>query len=119
MNTRSIFPIAVLSLAAAGMLTAATAARNNLADLSTDAQLGARVTDFPVVTVRPAPQDAAYFQAHRIVDLPRITVRPEPADLALFLADNTTRVVHLPVLPPQGPVLDGRMAVFSDALSAR
>lgn len=118
MNTRSIFPIVVLSLAAAGMLTAATAARN-LADLSTDAQLGARVTDFPVVTVRPAPQDAAYFQAHRIVDLPRITVRPEPADLALFLADNTTRVVHLPVLPPQGSVLDGRMTVLSDALAAR
>ena len=46
-------------------------------------------------------------------------MRPEPADLALFLADNTTRVVHLPVLPPQGSVLDGRMTVLSDALAAR
>lgn len=118
MNTRSIFPFAVLSLAAAGLLTTVTVARN-LADLPTDAQLGTRITDFPVVTVRPAPQDAAYFQAHRIVDLPRITVRPESADLALFLADNTARVVHSPVLPPQGSVPDGRMAAFSDALAAR
>lgn len=118
MNTRNIFPLTVVSLAVLGLLTTALAV-SSLADSLTDTLVDTRITDFPVVTVRPAPQDAAYFRAHRIVDLPRITVRPESADLALFLADNTARIVHSPVLPPQDSTPGRRMAVFSDALAAR
>lgn len=95
MNTRIIFPLAVVPVVVLGLL-AASLADANLAGSPADAPANARITDFPIVTVRPAPQDAAYFRAHRIVDLPRITVRPEPADLALFLADNTAHVVRLP-----------------------
>lgn len=117
MNVRNVFPFTVLSLAAVGLLATAMAA-DSAADLSTDARSNTRITDFPIVTVRPAPQDAAYFRAHRIVDLPRITVRPEAGDLALFLADNAARVVHLPVLLPQASVLDRQMTA-SDALASR
>lgn len=117
MNTRNIFPFSILPLVATGLMTTAMAA-GSLADLPTGARLGTRITELPAITVRPAPQDAAYFQAHRIVDLPRITVRPQPDDLALFLADNTARVVHLPVLLPQASVLD-RQATASHALAAR
>lgn len=117
MNTRKISPFAVLPFVATGLMTTAMAA-SGLADLPTDARLGTRITEFPVITVRPASQDAAYFWARRIVDLPRITVRPEPDDLAVFLADNTARVVHLPALLPQASVLDKQMAA-SHALAAR
>lgn len=117
MNTRIIFPLAVVPLLALGLL-AASLATAELAGSPADAPVSARITDFPIVTVRPAPQDAAYFRARRIVDLPRITARPEPADLALFLADNTAHVVHLPPPPPQASVLDRRMAV-ADAIAAR
>lgn len=117
MNTRIVSPLAAVPLIAMGLLTTSLAAAN-LAGLSTDAPVSARITDFPIVTVRPAPQDLAYFRAHRIVDLPRITVRPEPADLALFLADNTAHVVHSPVLLPQASVLDRRIAA-ADAIAAR
>ena len=118
MNTRNIFPLAAVPLAALGLLTTALAA-SGLADSPTNASVDTRITDFPVVTVRPAPQDAAYFRAHRIVDVPRITVRPESADLALFFSVNTARIVHSPVLPPQDSALGRRMAVFSVALAAR
>lgn len=117
MNTRIVFPLAAVPFIALGLLTASSPAAN-LAGPPTDAPASVRITDFPIVTVRPAPQDLAYFRAHRIVDLPRITVRPEPADLALFLADNTAHVVNLPVLPPQASVLDRRIAA-ADALAAR
>ncbi|HEX7803783.1 MAG TPA: hypothetical protein VF471_13615 [Pseudoxanthomonas sp.] len=113
MNTRIVFPLAAVPLVALGLLT------TSMADVNlADAPVSARITDFPIVTVRPAPQDVAYYRAHRIVDLPRITVRPEPADLALFLADNTAHVIHLPALLPQASVLDGRMDVVSNALAA-
>lgn len=117
MNTRIVFPLAAVPLIALGLLTT-TLVVANLAGSPTDAPVSARITDFPIVTVRPAPQDLAYFRAHRIVDLSRITVRPEPDDLALFLADNTARVVHLPVLLPQASVLDRQMTA-SHALAAR
>jgi len=111
-SSRIIFPLAAL-----GLLTIAMAAASR-ADLPADTLVGTRIADFPVVTVRPTSQDAAYFRAHRIVDLPRITVHPESADLALFLADNTARAVHLPVLLPQASVLDRQMAA-SNALAVR
>ncbi|MGH8027111.1 MAG: hypothetical protein ACREO0_10335 [Pseudoxanthomonas sp.] len=119
MNTRIMLPLAALPLIAVGLLATAMAAAS-LADPPTDAPADARITDFPIVTVHPTPQDAAYFRKHRIVDLPRITVRPESGDLALFLADSTARIVHLPVSLPQASVLDRqRAAVPPNAFAAR
>jgi uncharacterized lipoprotein YajG len=50
-----------------------------------------RIVDLPTVTVRPAAQDAAYYQAHRIVDLAVIIVYADAADQASFLADTALR----------------------------
>lgn len=117
MNTRIVFPFALVPFAAAGLLVAAMAAANRV-DSPTDAPASALIADLPAITVRPDAQDAAYFRMRRIVDLPRITVRPEPADLASLLADDTARLAHLPVSLPPAALLDRQMAATS-ALAAR
>lgn len=96
MNTHVLFP-----LAAAALFTLSLSA----ATLSSDRQHGPAVApvardivDLPTITVRPAPEDAAYFHANRVVDLAAVTVRPEPQDLAYFVASTQVRIVDFPVL---------------------
>jgi hypothetical protein len=114
MKTNFVIPLVALTV-----LAAATAAASRIS-FPAEAPIDGRIVDLPAITVRAAPQDAAYFRANRIVDLPRITVYPESTDLALFLATDSVRIVHVPASPPPA-LLDRRVAVATsfDALAVR
>jgi hypothetical protein len=83
MNTKLVF----LFLAAAGLLAMANAPAPD-GNPSGAAPTSSRITELPAISVRPAAEDAAWYQAHKIVDLDAVLVRPDSRDLALFVADT-------------------------------
>ncbi len=130
MNTNSLLPLtaAILFSVCAGSMLISTQS-TNAATASASAAANSHIVDLPAVTVRPAADDLAYFQANKIVDLAAVTVRPEANDLAYFqankvvefaavtvrpeahdlayfLADNTARIVDMPVMTVRPSVED-------------
>ena len=101
MNTNSLLPLtaAILFSVCAGSMLISTQSTNA-------APASSYVVDQPTVTVRPAADDLAYFQANKIVDLAAVTVRPATEDVAYFLADNTARIVDMPVMTVRPSVED-------------
>lgn len=87
MNTRIILPLTAIAL----LVVAITTALVGTPPLPV-AEASPRVVDLPAITVRPAVEDAAYYQAHKIVDLAAVVVYPDARDLAFFVAD-TARIV--------------------------
>lgn len=86
MNTRILLPLT----AAALLAVAITSALVGTTSLPV-AEASPRIIDFPAITVRPAAEDAAYYQAHKIVDLAAVIVYPAAGDQAFFLADTALR----------------------------
>ena len=120
MNTKTLLPLTAATLFAvcAGSMLISS---QSYADASATASVPAssHVVDLPAVTVRPAFEDAVYFQSHKIVDLAAVTVRPAAADLAYFLADNTARVVDMPVVTVRPSVEDVQIVAIGAAALAQ
>ncbi len=83
MNTRILLPLTAIALLA----VAITAVLVGTPSLPV-AEASPRIVDLPAITVRPAVEDAAYYQAHKIVDLAAVVVYPDARDLAFFVADT-------------------------------
>ena len=118
MNTKTLIPLSAAALFAivAGSLVAAHS--SNTASVAS-APTQSSIVDLSAVTVRPAFEDAAYYQAHKIVDLAAVTVRPAAADLAFFLADNTARVIDMPVVTVRPSVDDIQIVAVGAATLAQ
>ena len=84
-NTKILFP-----LTAALLVVAATSALVGTPSLPV-AEASPRIVDLPAITMRPAVEDAAYYQAHKIVDLAAVIVYPTARDHEFFLADTALR----------------------------
>ena len=82
MNTRIILPLTAVALLAVAITTALVGTPSLPV-----AEASPRIVDLPTITVRPAVEDAAYYQAHKIVDLAAVVVYPAAGDHAFFLAD--------------------------------
>ncbi len=95
MNIKPFLPLFAANVFAlcAGSALVATKASD-----AASAPVAVQVVDLPTVTVRPVPQDLAWYQANHIVDLAVVSVRPDPADLAVFLASGSRQIVDLPVV---------------------
>lgn len=119
MNAKTLIPLSAAALFAlvAGSLVAAHSSNATFAAASVPTQNS--IVDLATVTVRPSPEDAAYFQAHKIVDLATVTVRPAAADLAYFLADNTARVIDMPVVTVRPSVEDIQIVAVGAATLAQ
>ncbi|MET0815641.1 MAG: hypothetical protein ABWX88_10670, partial [Pseudoxanthomonas sp.] len=85
------------------------------ASAKTSVRAANAIVDLPALTVRPAFEDAVYYQSHKIVDLATVTVRPAAEDLAYFLADNTARVVDMPVVTVRPSVEDMQIVAIGAA----
>ena len=83
MNTRIILPLTAIALLAVA-ITIALVGTPSLPVV----EASPRIVDLPAITVRPAVEDAAYYQAHKIVDLAAVVVYPDVGDLAFFVADT-------------------------------
>lgn len=97
MNAKPLAPLATLvatALIAACTGTSLTAVQSR-AVAPTVAADARRIVDLPTVTVRPDPQDLAYYRASRIVDLATVTVRPEAEDLEFYLSSKAARMDDL------------------------
>lgn len=94
MNARILLPLTAAALVAASV-SAASISTSHQHDAPSAAT---RIVDLPTITVRPAAEDLAYYQANKVVDLAAVTVRPQPEDRAYFLAMRDTRIVDLPVV---------------------
>lgn len=86
MNTRILLPLTATALLA----VAITSVPVGIPSLPV-AEASPRIVDLPAITVRPAREDAAYYQAHKIVDLAAVTVYPAATDQAFFLAGMALR----------------------------
>ncbi|HEY5971012.1 MAG TPA: hypothetical protein VIT22_03410 [Pseudoxanthomonas sp.] len=52
------------------------------------AEASPHTVDLAAITVRPAVEDAAYYQSRHVVDLPAVIVYPDIGDLAFFVTDT-------------------------------
>lgn len=96
MNIKSFLPLVAATVFAVCAGSAVVATKSSQA--SDAAPVAFQVVDLPTVTVRPDPQDLAWYQANHIVDLAAVSVRPDPADRAAFLASGSRQIVDLPVV---------------------
>lgn len=96
MNTNVLFPLVATALFTLNLSAATLSSDRQHGE--TVAAVASHIVDLPTITVRPAPEDAAYFHANRVVDLAAVTVRPEPQDLAYFVASTQIRIVDFPVV---------------------
>jgi putative intracellular protease/amidase len=120
MNTHLIpLSAAILFAVCAGSALISTQAYQANARASTTAPVAARIVDLPTVTVRPAAEDLAFYQANKIVDLAAVTVRPDASDLAFFLADRGARIVDMPVVTVRPSVEDMRTVAAGAAALAQ
>ncbi|HEX7804237.1 MAG TPA: hypothetical protein VF471_15915 [Pseudoxanthomonas sp.] len=117
MNTKTLLPLTAAALFAvcAGSMLISSQSYNE----AKAAPVASHIVDLPTVTVRPAFEDAAYYQANKIVDLAAVTVRPAAEDLAYFLADNTARIVDMPVVTVRPSVEDAQIVVVGAASLAQ
>lgn len=112
MNTKNLLPLtaaALFALCAGSALVSTHTAR-------ADAASNLAIVDLPTVTVRPAAEDLAYYQANKIVDLAAITVRPDPQDLGAYVAANTARIIDMPAVMVS-PDADDVRAVAAGAMA--
>ena len=119
MNTKTFLPLtaaALFAVCAGSMLISSQS--YSQANAKT-ASVSSHVVDLPAVTVRPAFEDAAYYQANKIVDLAAVTVRPAAEDLAYFLADNTARIVDMPVVTVRPSAEDMQVVAIGAATLAQ
>jgi uncharacterized lipoprotein YajG len=114
MNTKTLLPLTAATLFAvcAGSMLISS---QSYAEANAKAPVASHVVDLPAVTVRPAFEDAVYYQSNKIVDLAAVTVRPAAQDVAYFLADSTARVVDMPVVTVRPSVEDVRMVAVGAA----
>lgn len=123
MNIKSYLPLAAATVFAVCAGSALVSAKPSPPSEAASTPVAVHVVDLPTVTVRPAPQDLAWFQANRIVDLAAVSVRPDPADRAAFLASGSTQIVDLPVLTvtpaPENLAWMARMATASSVLAGQ
>ncbi|MGH8026642.1 MAG: hypothetical protein ACREO0_07935 [Pseudoxanthomonas sp.] len=119
MNTKTFLPLTAAALFAvcAGSMLISSQSYNEANAKTTP--VASRIVDLPTVTVRPAFEDAVYFQSNKIVDLAAITVRPAAEDLAYFLADNTARIVDMPVVTVRPSVEDVQVVAVGAATLAQ
>lgn len=119
MNTKTFLPLtaaALFAVCAGSMLISG----QSYDEASAKAMpVASHIVDLPTVTVRPAFEDAAYYQANKIVDLAAITVRPAAEDLAYFLADNTARIVDMPVVTVRPSAADVQIVAVGAATLAQ
>ena len=87
MNTKILLPLTAITVLA----VATPSAWMETSSLQV-AEASPSIVDFPAIIVRPAAEDAAYYQAHRIVDLDTVIVYPDASDLALSVATTSRRV---------------------------
>ena len=87
MSTNILLPLAATTVLA----VATTSVLMGVSSLPV-AEASPRIVDLPAIIVRPAAEDAAYYQAHRIVDLDTVIVYPDASDLALSVATTSRRV---------------------------
>lgn len=118
MNAKSSYlPFTAAALFALCGGTAIISSQSAQADAS---KVAIRIVDLPTVTVRPAAEDLAFYQANKIVDLAAVTVHPEPEDLAFLLADRTARIVDMPVVTVTPSVEDMELvAIGATSLAQR
>lgn len=117
MDTKTFLPLtaaALFAVCAGSMLISSQSYHQANA-----APVASRIVDLPTVTVRPAFEDAAYYQANKIVDLATVTVRPAAEDLAYFLAGNTARIVDMPVVTVRPSAEDAQRVVAGAATLAQ
>ena len=119
MNTKTFLPLTAAALFAVCSGSMLLASQSYDAKAAGKTSVAARVVDMPTITVRPAAEDAAYFQANKIVDLAAVTVRPAAQDLAYFLADNTARIVDMPVVTVRPSVEDIQVVAIGAATLAQ
>ncbi|KAF1719479.1 hypothetical protein [Pseudoxanthomonas wuyuanensis] len=128
MNTKTLLPLtaaAVFALCAGSMVISATHADNqHVANQSVAAAPSAdRIVTLPTVSVQPAAEDLAHYQAYRnakIVDLATVTVRPAAEDLAAYLANQAVRIVDMPVVTVRPSAEDMRaFAIQAGALAGQ
>lgn len=86
MNTRILLPLTATALLAVAITSTLVGTPSPPV-----AEASPRIVDLPAITVRPAAEDAAYYQAHKIVDLAAVIVYPAAGDQAFFLADTALR----------------------------
>lgn len=98
MNIKPYLPLVAATVFAVGAGSALVATQSIQASDAASAPVAVQVVDLPTVTVRPDPQDLAWYQANRIVDLAAVSVRPDPADRAAFLASGSAQIVDLPAV---------------------
>ncbi len=87
MNTKILLPLTAITVLA----VATPSAWMETSSLQV-AEASPSIVDFPAIIVRPAAEDAAYYQAHKIVELEAVTVHADASDLALSVADSARRV---------------------------
>lgn len=79
MNMHSLLVLAATALMAASF--------SNVAASDANPGTASRpVVNLPTVTVRPAPEDLAFYRSSKVVELATVTVRPAPQDRAYYLA---------------------------------
>ncbi len=119
MNTKTFLPLTAAALFAVCSGSMLLASQSYDAKAADKTSVAAHVVDMPTITVRPAAEDAAYYQANKIVDLAAVTVRPAAQDLAYFLADNTARIVDMPVVTVRPSVEDIQVVAIGAATLAQ
>ncbi|RZA37467.1 MAG: hypothetical protein EOP92_00120 [Lysobacteraceae bacterium] len=119
MNTKTFLPLTAAALFAVCSGSMLLASQSYDAKAAAKTSVAAHVVDMPTITVRPAAEDAAYYQANKIVDLAAVTVRPAAQDLAYFLADNTARIVDMPVVTVRPSVEDIQVVAIGAATLAQ
>lgn len=72
LNHLSAIAIAIAVVATALLAVASLPQRTETGSIA--AAASGRIVELPAVSVRPAPEDAAYYQARKIVELPVVTV---------------------------------------------
>lgn len=126
MNTKTLLPLtaaAVFALCAGSMVISATHADNQHVDQYVAAPSADRIVTLPAVSVQPAAEDLAHYQAYKnakVVDLAAVTVRPASEDLAVYLANQTMRIVDMPVVTVRPSAEDMRaFAIQAGALAGQ
>lgn len=119
MDTKTLLPLtaaALFAVCAGSMLISSQSYHQASANA---APVASRIVDLPTVTVRPAFEDAAYYQANKIVDLATVTVRPAAEDLAYFLAGNTARIIDMPAVTVRPSAEDAQRVIAGAATLAQ
>ncbi len=119
MTIKHLIPLTAAALFAVCAGSALISAQSYQTNAPATALVVTRIVDLPPVTVRPAAEDAAYYQANKIVDLAALTVRPDARDLAFFLTESGARVIDMPEVTVRPSVEDIQTVAIGAAALAQ